>query len=111
MMIKGITVTLHQKTQTGVDGFNQPIYQYEDISVDNVLVAPASTDDIVNATNLYGKKVTYILGIPKGDTHDWEDQEISFWGERYHSFGFATEGIEENIPLSWNKKVMVERYG
>lgn len=111
MMIKGITVTLHQKTQTGVDGFNQPIYQYEDIEVDNVLVAPASTDDIVNATNLYGKKVTYILGIPKGDTHDWEDQEISFWGERYHSFGFATEGIEENIPLSWNKKVMVERYG
>ena len=21
------------------------------------------------------------------------------------------EGIEENIPLCWNKKVMVERYG
>ena len=23
----------------------------------------------------------------------------------------TTQGIEENLPLSWNKKVKVERYG
>ena len=110
-MIKGITITLHPKVQTGVDNFNQPVYEYGAIDVENVLVAPASADDIINAESLYGKKVVYTLGIPKGDTNEWEDVEMTFFGNRYRSFGFSTEGIEANIPLLWNKKVMVERYG
>lgn len=34
-----------------------------------------------------------------------------FLGRKWHVLGFAIEGIDENIPLDWNKKVMVERYG
>ena len=109
--MRGITVQLYQKTKTGVDGFNRPIYSETPVSVSNVLVAPSSTDDIVDAMNLTGKKAIYTLGIPKGDTHDWEDKRVRFFGQDFHTFGFTTEGIEELIPLSWNKKVMVERYG
>ena len=28
----------------------------------------------------------------------------------YRTIGFATAGIEANIPLKWNRKVKVERY-
>jgi len=52
----------------------------------------------------------YTLAIPKGDTHDWENQVIEFWGKTWKSFGMPLEGIESNIPLAWNKKVTVERY-
>ena len=110
-MIKGITVILLQKKQVGVDGFNRPIYEYEEISVDNVLVAPASTDDIVTSQDLTGKKAVYTLAIPKGDIHNWEDTIVRFFGAQWKTVGFPLEGIEENIPLDWNKKVMVERYG
>lgn len=99
------------KKQTGTDGFNHPVYEYEEQCVENVLVAPASTDDVVTAQNLTGKKAVYTLAIPKGDNHDWTDAIVRFFGQEWKTFGFSIEGIGENIPLDWNKKVMVERYG
>lgn len=109
-MIKGITVTLHTRTQTGIDPFGRPVYTDGTVSVDNVLVAPASTDDITNAMNLTGRKAIYTIAIPKGDTHVWEDQLVEFFGEIWHVFGLSQEGIEAMIPLSWNAKYQVERY-
>lgn len=109
-MIKGITVILVDKISDGVDPFGTPIYQDIEIHVDNVLVTPSTTDDMVNQLNLTGKKAVYTLAIPKGDEHDWEDKEVIFFGQRWRTFGFVTQGIENLIPLDWNKKVMVERY-
>ena len=109
--IKGIAVTLIGKIETGKDPFGKPIYEDAEITVDNVLVSPTSSDDIVNQLNLTGKKVVYTLAIPKGDTHIWEDNEVRFFNKRWRVFGMETQGIEELIPLDWNKKVMVERYG
>lgn len=110
-MIKGITVVLVSKVQTGTDAFNRPVYESVEEEVKNVLVAPASSDDIATSQDLTGKKAVYTLAIPKGDTHDWEDATVRFFGQRWRTFGYPLEGIEENIPLEWNKKVMVERYG
>lgn len=109
-MLKGITVTLINKTQTGTDPFGAPIVTDMETYVDNVLVAPASSDDIVNNLSLTGRKAVYQLAIPKGDTHNWENAEVVFFGQRWRTFGIPLEGIGELIPLSWNKKVMVERY-
>lgn len=111
-MIKGITVTLRTKTRSGTDAFNRDTYEEREISVDNVLVAPASSEEVAEALNLYGKKVVYTLGIPKGDTNVWEDATIVLPGPFagvYHAVGYPTAGIDSMIPLSWNKKVNVER--
>ena len=109
--IKGITITLVNKVETEKDPFGKPIYEDMEILVDNVLVSPTSSDDIVNQLNLTGKKAVYTLAIPKGDTNAWEDQEVRFFNERWRVFGMETQGIDHLIPLDWNKKVMVERYG
>lgn len=110
-MIKGITVILVSKEEVGTDAFKRPIYRYIEKEIKNVLVAPATSDDIVATQDLTGKKAVYTLAIPKGDTHNWEDAVVRFWDQEWHTFGYPTEGIEENIPLDWNRKVMVERYG
>ncbi len=110
-MIKGITVVLYDKEEIGKDNFNMPIYKEIPITINNVLIAPSSTDDIVTSTDLVGKKAIYTLAIPKDDTHNWEDKKVHFYGQDWRVFGFSIEGIDENIPLDWNKKVMVERYG
>ena len=109
-LIKGITVTLINKKEVGKDPFGSPIYDDVEIEVDNVLVSPVSTEDIVHTLELTGKKAVYTLAIPKGDENDWEDAEVIFFGERWRTFGFVTQGIDHLIPLDWNKKVMVERY-
>lgn len=109
-MIKGIPITLHEVTQTGVDGFNRPIYTETPVTVNDVLVAPLSDEEILETQNLTGKKAVYQMAIPKGDTHDWENRRVSFFGKDWRVIGHPTEGIEANIPLRWNKKVKVESY-
>ena len=37
-MIQGITVILCERTQTGTDGFNRPVYAETETAVSNVLV-------------------------------------------------------------------------
>lgn len=110
-LLKGITVILIEKVEAGKDPFGNPIYTDKPVEVENVMVAPTSSDDIVNQLTLTGKKAIYTLAIPKGDTHDWENKEVQFFGKTWITFGEPLEGIEELIPLDWNKKVMVEHYG
>lgn len=109
-MIKGITVILHEKKEVGKDKFNHPIYESESTEVENVLVAPVSTNEILDTQNLIGKKAVYNIAIPKGDTHIWKDNKVEFFGEMWRVVGFPQAGIEANIPLDWNEKWMVERY-
>ncbi len=108
--IKGITVVLYETTENGSDPFGEPIYIESETKIENVLVTPSSNSEILDAVNLYGKKAVYTLAIPKGDTHNWTDHRVSFFGEDWRVFGIEQVGIEDNIPLEWNKKVTVERY-
>lgn len=110
-MIKGITVTLYERTQNGVDSLNNPVYAETATEVKNVLVTPVDSLELTDSTSLEGKKAVYELSIPKGDTHSWENCRISFFGEDWEAVGFVREWINGNVPLSWNKKVKVARYG
>lgn len=109
-IIKGITVTLYEKVQTGSDPFNKAIYTETPVDVANVLVSPTKAEENLAINDLYGKTAVYTLAIPKGDTHEWEDCKVTFFGKDWHVFGIPLEGIECDIPLDWNKKVTVERY-
>lgn len=109
--MKGIAVTLYEKIESGRDAFNHPIYEEHPVTVENVLVAPASTTEVLDMLNLTGRRAIYNIAIPKGDDHTWDDCRVDFFGASWHVIGFPQRGIDENIPLSWNEKWMVERYG
>lgn len=108
--IKGITVVLIDRVQVGEDPLGAPIYEDRQIPVHNVLIAPTSADDVENQLSLTGRKAVYTLAIPKEDTHEWENREVHFFGERWRVFGLPLMGLDHLIPLDWNKKVTVERY-
>lgn len=109
--MKGMTIQLAVKTQTGTDDFGAPVYTEELAEVNDVLVGQPTTDDVTNTLALYGKMIAYTLGIPKGDTHNWVDTDVIIWGERFRTIGYPVTGIQENIPLRWGQNVQVERYG
>lgn len=109
--MKGTTVQLSIKTQTGTDGFGSPIYSEELVDVHDVLVGQPSSDDMTSSIQLYGKTIAYVLGIPKGDNHNWVDTDVIIFGQRYRTVGYPQEGIIENIPLRWKANIKVERYG
>lgn len=108
--IKGITVTLIDKVKTGTDPFGASTYDDVEVSIDNVLVSPTSTEDVTNQLSLTGRKAVYDLAIPKGDNHIWEERKVKFFGQTWRVIGIPLEGIESMIPLDWNKKARVERY-
>ena len=102
---------LFNKVDTGMrDKTNRPIVTEKVTTVSGVLIAPVSTDDVVSDTNLSGKTEVYQIAIPKGDTNDWVDARVKFWGKTCRTIGIPEEGMDENIPLKWNKKIKVERY-
>lgn len=109
-MIRGITVVLHEKVLTGEDAIGAPTYKPTPINIENVLVAPVTSEAEAEQLNLDGKHAVYELGIPKGDTHEWEDTIVEFFGEKWHTIGFVTQGIDSLVPTQWNKKVKVERH-
>ena len=106
----GVPIILYDKVQTGVDPLNHPIYAEKPVTVENVLIGEPSTEDVINDLQLYGKRLAYTLGIPKGDAHVWTDRMVEFFGQKFRTYGKPTQGIDHLIPLDWNKKVKVEEY-
>jgi len=105
-----MTVKLIKQVEVSRDPFDQPVYEEQAEYVDNVLVGEPTSEEIVNTLNLFGKKAHYVLAIPKGDSHDWEDTVVEFFGRRWKTVGILMQGMTENIPLDWDKKVQVTRY-
>ena len=111
----GMTVTLYTQTQTGTDDFGAPVYTETPVNVENVLVGQPETDDITSSVSMFGKQIIYMLGIPKGDTHDWQDKHVSWTdahGQQHDcmTFGYPITGVEENIPTPWHMKVRCAAY-
>lgn len=109
--LKGETVKLISKMQTGTDPFDAPIYEETEITVENVLVGQPEAQDITDELNLSGKRIAYMLGIPKGDANIWYDTFVIVRGERCRTIGKPVYGTPENMPMWWGGKVAVERYG
>lgn len=110
-MIKGTDIQIVIKTSTENDELGNPIYTETLETVSNVLVGQPSTDDVAETIQLYGKQIAYVLGIPKGDEHNWVDTDVIVFGERFHTIGYPMTGIQDNIPLNWGQNVRIERYG
>ena len=110
-LINGITVTLYERTRIGTDRFGAPVYNENPVEVGNVLVAPEQTESSPAMTSIARKKASYVIAVPKGDEHVWENCRVDFLGESWRVVTHPEEGIEGMIPLDWNRKYKVVRYG
>ena len=112
MMISGIPITLYVKTKTGVDDFNRDVFSEAPVTVNNVVVGQPSSDDAVNEMNPTGKTISYVLAIPKDDTHEWENTTVEFYGKKWRTVGIAKQYMNGfmGVNFPWNKQIGVERF-
>lgn len=110
-LIRGTTVTLYEKTVTGTDSFNAPVYTETPVTVENVLISPVSSEDLTGEEQLKGRKELCELSIPKKNMNHWENSRVEFRGQKWHTVGFVQQLMPENTPLDWDRKVRAERYG
>lgn len=109
--MKGTTIQLVEDIVVEYDPFGAPVTQQQLVDIDDVLVGQPTTQEVVDTMQVYGKRIEYVLGIPKGDSHKWEDATVYIWGKPYRTIGYPITGEQANIPLRWGMNVRVERYG
>ena len=105
--LHGVSVTLIVRVPV-LDAFNHPTWTERREVVENVLIGEPVQSELENGADVKKARLAYVLAIPKGDTHDWEDAEVEFWGKRWRQYGRVVQGIEDLIPLDWHKKITVE---
>lgn len=108
-LLKGMSVILYTEVEDGRDDLNRPQYREEPLEVANVIVGSPSEQEVLDTLNLTGRRAVYVLAIPKGDSNDWTDKTVEFFGEKFRTIGAPIQGMDEMIPLEWNKKVRCER--
>ena len=52
----------------------------------------------------------YELCIPKGDSNEWENRKVNFFGKTWVVISPASETIDAMTPLEWNKHFKVALY-
>lgn len=110
MYIQGIDVKLYTTEKNGVDEFGVPVLVETPVTVSNVLVGQPKSEEIADSISLYGKRLVYMLSIPKGDTNEWENKTVEIYGKKFHTFGSTIMYMEHITPLSWNKQIRVEEF-
>lgn len=108
-MLKGTEVTVIRPSATGYDRLNNPVVEFTEESVSNVLVSPGSTDDMA-ASRPEGVTVAYTLHFPKSYTNDLEGCKVTLpspWTGTYEVVGKPGRYMQENTPTPWNMPVEV----
>lgn len=109
-MISGITVTVERPVYGAADRFGNATRTWKSEDVENVLVAPGSTDDM-EAARPEGVEVAYTLHFPKGYDESLEGCKVvlpaPYTGE-YSVVGDPRPYMDANTPTPWHLPVQVE---
>ena len=110
-MIEGETVVIHRREQTGTNAHNQPIYEWVETPVEDVLVAPGARTDIPENARPDGTTVAWQLHFPKTyDGGPLRGTRISVrGGEPALVVGDPQPFTTANTPTRWNMPVELQR--
>lgn len=110
--MRGEKVVVEVKTEIGRDRYNSPEFSYEELEVENVLVAPGDVDQATQPLNRpEGVDVQYTMYFPK--TYDGpmlERQRIFVRGKWLRVIGYPDRFDDINCPTEWNMTVKVSDY-
>lgn len=111
--MRGLTVSLRVRTLAGTDSSGGPVWTDTFETVDNVLIGEPGAEGISDDAGIYGRRQVFLLGIPKGDVHNWMNRHVSWTGPQGTvygiTFGFPITGVERLIPTPWHMKVRCVR--
>jgi hypothetical protein len=111
MMLNRTTVTLYNKVEGAVDEFNRPVETDSNpITVSGCVVGQPTSDDVTNEMNLSGKRISYWIFIPNGDTHTWENSYVVIGSRKYSTIGIPVESFADMKMIPCNRKIAVEVY-
>lgn len=108
-MIAGTTVTVLIPTAASVDEFNNEALEWGRLEVQNVLVAPADTADVVDSNRPDGNRARLILHFPKAFSASLRNCRVEVLGKVWEVEGDPQPFMPDLTPGVWNRPVKVVR--
>ena len=107
--LRGETVVVSYREQTGVDAFHSPVYKDVEMDVDNVLVEPGEAADVIESVRPDGTEVNYTLRFPKTfkEASKLENGKVKVRGQVIKIIGHPDYLDPEMCPTDWNMTVKV----
>ena len=108
--MRGETVIVLRRVQTGVDEGNNPVYENVQESVGTVLVGSPNGENATDSTRPYGIQIDANLYFPRDYTGEpLRGQSVIVRGAKYKVVGdpFPVDG--GMTPTGWNMTVPVTR--
>ena len=107
--MKGETVTVTSRQKVGVNALNSPVYEWvPEGDVENVLVAPGSTDNLAGSIRADGVEVVFTLYWPKVDTRALKNKRVTVRGEAFEVVGDPKPYPNNLTPGEWDRPVEVK---
>lgn len=104
MWLTGEPVTVEVVDDFTRNAYGEKVPETHEVVVDNVLVAPAGTEDL-GEDRPEGFEARYTLCFPKTCQMTFAKQRIKVRGNWYHTAGYTDKFVP--CPTEWDKKVVV----
>lgn len=106
-MISGESVTVRTFAGGEADPFGDVAQVETDMTVENVLIQPGATSDVVGTNRPEGVMVKYTLHFPKAYNVKLKGAHVCVRGEWLEVVGDPAWYTPENCPTEWNYPVEV----
>lgn len=107
-LIAGEAVTVRTPT-IGYDEHMEEVVTWQEATVQNVVVTPGATSDVLDSTRPDGTRVAFTLGFPKTFTAFLRGCHVLVRGIECAVIGDPQPYTAGNVPGAWNYTAEVER--
>ena len=107
-LISGENVTVRTPT-VGYDEHMEEVVTWQESTVQNVVVTPGATSDVLDSTRPDGTRVAFTLGFPKTFTAPLRGCRVLVRGIECDVIGDPQPYTPDNVPGAWNHTAEVAR--
>lgn len=102
--MKGMTLVFTKQVQIGLNDFNEPITETQNISVDDCLIAPITEPtSIPEQQAMSQNRLQNRIHLPKAFTGDVSDSTVMYDGKQWRVDSDGAVFMAANTPTRWNR--------
>ena len=108
-MITGITITFNKQVADSVDDLNDPTYESEEVTIDNVLIAPITEPTTARESQAIEQMRDQVrVHLPKASDDDISASTFEWGGKVFKVDSDSVPFMNENTPGYWNRYFRAE---
>ena len=105
----GMAIVFSKQVANGTDALNDPVYISQDITIEDVLVAPITEPaNAREAQALEQSRDQVRVHLPKADATDISDSIFTYDGKVFTVDSASVKFMDGNTPTRWNRYFRAE---